>query len=305
MPIWAWLVFAAIVLVSIAADLFGHRGERGGGTQGALAWSIGWIVVALVFGGWVWSQFGRTAGEDFLAAYLVEKSLSLDNLFVFLVVFTRLRIPSSEQHRVLFWGILGAFATRALFIAAGVSLLQAWHNVVYVLGAFLVFTGVRTARERSDEKEGEGKVLGFLRRHVPFTPTLSGHHFVVIENGRRLATPLLLALLVVEITDVFFAVDSIPAVFAITSDPFIVYTSNVFAILGLRALYLVLASQLTGLKYLRYGLAAILVFAGLKMLASDVVHVPHLASLATIVGILVLAIVPSVVSRRRDARRAA
>src|SRR5262249_9155537 len=139
MPLWAWLVFAAIVLVSVSIDLFGHRGERGKGTRGALAWSIGWICVALAFAAGGWAQFGRSAGQDFLTAYLVEKSLSLDNLFVFLVVFTRLRIPEKEQHRVLFWGILGAFVTRAVFIAAGTTLLHAWHGVTYVLGAFLVF----------------------------------------------------------------------------------------------------------------------------------------------------------------------
>ncbi len=301
-PLWAWLVFAGAVVISLAADLLGHRGGRGLGRRGAIAWSIGWIGVALLFAGWVAVQFGREVAGDFIAAYLIEKSLSIDNLFVFLIVFARLRIPEDEQRRVLFWGILGAFVTRAVFIAGGTALLSAWHGLVYALGVLLIYTGVKTARERPDYNE-EGKVLSFVRRHLRYTPELHGHRFVVTEAGRRVATPLMLALLVVEITDVFFAVDSIPAAFAISEEPFIVYSSNVFAILGLRALYLVISDLLTGLKYLRYGLAAILVFAGAKMLVSGIVHVPHVVSLLVVIGILVVTIVPSVIARRHDARR--
>ena len=302
-PFTAWLVLGGVVMASLAADLLGHRGGRSFSRAAAAAWCLVWIAVALLFGGWVAWSLGRDSAEDFFTAWVIEKSLSIDNLFVFLIVFDRLRIPQSEQHRVLFWGILGAFVTRALFIASGSALLTAWHGAVYVLGAFLVYTGIKTIREQGDA-EGEGKILSFVQRHLRFTSKGDGHRFFVVENGRRAATSLMLALVVIEITDILFAIDSIPAVFSVTSEPFIVYSSNVFAILGMRALYLVLADLLAGLKYLRYGLSAILVLAGAKMLVSPFVHVPHVYSLLAIVAVLTAAIVPSVVARRRDRARA-
>jgi tellurite resistance protein TerC len=301
-PVSAWLIFGVVVAVSLAADLFGHRGGRSFSRRAAVVWSVVWISVALLFCGWVALAIGRGPAEDFLTAWLIEKSLSIDNLFVFLVIFDRLRIPASDQHRVLFWGILGAFLTRAVFIASGAALLSAWHGAVYVLGAFLIYTGVKSARASGGD-EGEGRVLGFVRRHFRFTSQTEAHRFFIVEDGRRVATPLLAALVVIEITDVLFAIDSIPAVFSVTSEPFIVYSSNVFAILGMRALYLVLAGLLSGLKYLRYGLAGILVLAGAKMLAAAHVHVPHVASLLAVVLVLMASIVPSVVERRRRRRR--
>jgi tellurite resistance protein TerC len=301
-PPYEWLIFGGVVAASLAADLFGHRGERGLSRRAAIVWSLIWISVALLFGGWVGISVGRDSAEDFLTAWLIEKSLSIDNLFVFLVIFGRLRIPAAEQHRVLFWGIIGAFVTRAVFIASGSAILSAWHEAVYVLGAFLVYTGIKTAREHASA-EGEGKVLAFVRRHFRFTPQLQGGNFFIREGGRLVATPLFAALVVIEITDVLFAIDSIPAVFSVTSDPFIVYSSNVFAILGMRALYLVLADLLSGLKYLRYGLSGILVLAGAKMLVSGYFHVPHVWSLLSIVLVLTASIVPSVVERRRRNRR--
>jgi tellurite resistance protein TerC len=297
-PPTAWLIFGVVVAVSLTADLLGHRGGRSFSRRGAVVWSLVWISVALLFGGWVALAIGRDSAEDFLTAWLIEKSLSIDNLFVFLVIFGRLRIPPSDQHRVLFWGIIGAFVTRALFIASGAALLAAWHGAVYVLGAFLVYTGVKAARASGGD-EGEGKILSFVRRRFRFTSRADAHGFFVVEDGRRVATPLLAALAVIEITDVLFAIDSIPAVFSVTSEPFIVYSSNVFAILGMRALYLVLADLLSGLKYLRFGLAGILVLAGVKMLASGHVHVPHVASLLAIVLVLTASIVPSVMERRK------
>jgi tellurite resistance protein TerC len=300
-PLTAWLIFGAVVVVSLAADLLGHRGGRSISRREAIAWSVVWVSVALAFAGWVSVAIGRDQAEDFVTAWLIEKSLSVDNLFVFLVIFDRLRIPHAQQHRVLFWGIIGAFVTRAVFIASGAALLSAWRGAIYVLGAFLVYTGVKTMREHADE--GEGKVLGFVRRHLRVTSQTEGSRFLVVENGRRVATPLLMALAVIEITDVLFAIDSIPAVFSVTSEPFIVYSSNVFAILGMRALYLVLADLLSGLKYLRYGLSAILVMAGLKMLISPWVHVPHAVSLLAIALVLTASIVPSVVARNREHRR--
>lgn len=304
-PLWAWGVLGVVVVTSLAVDLLGHRGNVGTSRKSAIMWSVGWIALSLLFAGWVAYEFGILAGQDFLTAYLVEKSLSLDNLFVFLVVFTRLKIPKSEQHRVLQWGIIGAFVTRALFIGAGTAILNAWHGVVYVLGVFLIFTGIRTvlAHGKEIDDDDEGKILPFLRRHLRFTPNFDGHKFITVQNGKRFATPLLMALIVIEITDVLFAIDSIPAVFAITEQPFLVYSSNIFAILGLRALYLVLAELIADLKYLHYGLGAILVFAGAKMLFSGVFHIPHAASLGTIVGILVAVIIPSIIHRRRKQRQ--
>ena len=304
-PLWAWLTLGVVVAVSLGIDLVGHRGDHGQSRRAAIVSSVLWIALALAFGGGVAVMFGMDVAEDYLTAYLVEKSLSIDNLFVFLIIFARLQIPKAEQHRVLQWGIIGAFVTRGLFIAGGAALLSAWHGVVYVLGAFLIFTGVKTAREHGGEGESagdEGRIIPFLRRHFRFTPQLHGHRFLAVENGRLFATPLLLALIVIELSDMLFAVDSIPAVFAVSEEPFIVYSSNVFAILGLRALYLVLADALKDLAYFRYGLGAILVFAGAKMIASHWVHLSHVVSLLTIVSILALSIVPSVIVRRKKAR---
>ena len=294
-----WFVFAAVVLACLAVDLLAHRGGHGLSRKAAVWWSIFWIAISLAFAVVVGVQYGAGAAEDFVSAYLMEKSLSIDNLFVFMVVFAKLRIPPAEQHRVLFWGIVGALVARAVFIASGAALLERWHDIVYVLGGFLILTGLQMARSHSPEPEGENRVLAFLRRRLPMTSTMHGHHFVARENGRRVATPLLLALLTIEVSDVMFAVDSVPAVFAISTEPFIVYTSNVFAILGMRALYLVLADLLRDLQYLKYGLSAILVLAGVKMLISSYVHVPPLASLAAILLILAGAIIPSVIVARR------
>jgi len=299
-PWWAWLVFAIIVVISLAIDLVLHRGEKASGRRHAIAWSVAWITVSLLFAGWVGLTFGAPTMLEFLTAYLVEKSLSVDNLFVFLVIFGRLRIPAVEQHRVLFWGIVGAFATRAIFIGAGTVLLDRWHFTVYVLGAFLVYTGLKTLRAHPDKEVKEGFILPFLRRHIPFTHHLSPHRFTIVESGRRLATPMLLALFAIEATDILFAVDSIAAVLAISTAPFIVFSSNVFAILGLRALYVLLADLVSNMKYLHYGLGGILLFVGGKMLLSRVVVLPHWASLLVTLAILVLAIVPSIVVRRRQ-----
>ncbi len=299
-PLYAWFVLGAVVLTSLALDLVAHRENREQGRRWAVVWSVVWVSLALAFGGWIALRFGRRAAGDYLTAWLIEKSLSVDNLFVFLVIFSRLRIPRGEQHRVLAWGIAGALATRAGFIASGSALIEAWRGVPYVLGAFLLYAGVKTLREPPDEG-GEGRVLAFVRDHLRVTRRLHGHHFFAVEDGRRVATPLLLALVVVEVCDVLFATDSIPAVFAVTREPFIVYSSNVFAVLGLRALYLVLADLIADLEYLRYGLGAILLLAGAKMLAANVIRVPESVSLLAIVAILVLTTTASVAARRQKA----
>jgi tellurite resistance protein TerC len=277
-PLSMWAVFAGIVAVSLVVDLLSHRGEHGTSRGAAIAWSVAWIAVALGFCGWIALRLGRGPAEDFLTAYLMEKSLSVDNLFVFLLVFGQLKMKPAEQHRVLFWGILGALVFRGLFIAAGTAVLARWHEVVYVLGGFLVFTGLRTLRSHGTEKD-EGGVMKFARERL------------------HLKSTFLLAVVTIELTDIMFAIDSVPAVFAITDNPFIVYTSNVFAILGLRALYLVLSDLLGRLRYMHYGLSAILVFAGAKMLTSSFFHMPHVLSLGVIGGIMVVTVVASVVRR--------
>jgi tellurite resistance protein TerC len=234
--------------------------------------------------GW---RFGAQAAVEFLTGYLIEKSLSVDNIFVFLVIFSGLAIPLQLQHRVLFWGILTALVLRAAMIFAGAALLARFHWLIYVFGAFLVFTGVKLFLSRGKEEHPEqGAAMRLARRFVPATPRLHGARFWVRENGRWLATPLFMALLMVEVTDVIFAVDSIPAIFAVTSDPFIVFTSNIFAILGLRSLFFLLAGLVEKFTYLKVGLSAVLVFVGAKMTLIDFVKVPAAVSLAIVLGLL-------------------
>ncbi len=299
-PIWMWLAFGAIVVVSLVLDLVAHRGGHGQSRKSAITWSVAWIACALVFAGWIAFELGGGPAQDFVSAYLMEKSLSIDNLFVFMVIFDRLRIPPAEQHRVLYWGILGALVARALFIAGGTALLGRWHDVVYLLGLFLIYTAYRTLR--TEAPAGGDKLLRFMEKSSRLTHELHGHHFLAREAGRLVGTPLLIALLAIEASDIMFAVDSVPAVFAISEDPFIVYSSNVFAILGLRALYLVVSDLLRDLHYLRYGLAAILALAGTKMLLSGIVKIPPAVSLGLIVTILAAAIIPSI--RRRSVEHA-
>jgi len=295
-PAWAWALLAVIVCISISIDLFAHRGDRVDSRRRALAWSIGWIAVALAFNVFVAHRFGLPAGEQFLAAYLLEKSLSVDNLFVFLLVFSALRIPAAEQRRVLTWGIAGAIVTRGVLIFAGAAAVRQWHSLLWVFGGILVVAAVKLWREPA--ASSESRLLRWLERHVPWTPRLDGHHFVTRLGGRLVATPLLLALIAIELTDVVFAIDSVPAAFAITEEPFLIYSSNLFAILGLRALYVVLAGALAELRYLRYGLAAVLAFAGAKLLLGSWISVPPLASVGVIAGCIGIAIAASVRARR-------
>jgi TerC family integral membrane protein len=289
-----------LLLVMITVDLFAHRGDHVDSPNRARAWTVGWIVVALLFNGFVAIWFGAEAGEQFLAAYLLEKSLSVDNLFVFLLIFGTLGIPKQEQRRVLSWGILGALLTRGLFIAIGAAALQRWQGVTYVFGAILIFTAFKMVR--SSEQKGEQRLLEWLEKKIPWTRKLDGHHFFTRQNGRRLGTPLLIALVAIELTDIVFAVDSVPAAFAVTDAPFIVYSSNVLAILGLRSLYVVLAGALAELRYLHYGLAVVLAIAGLKMILARWIHVPPLAAVAVILLVIGSVVVASVLADRRDRR---
>jgi tellurite resistance protein TerC len=299
-PAWAWGLLAGVMLLLIAIDLFAHRGDRVDSRRRALVWTVVWIAAAVVFGAAVAVWFGADAAEQYFAAYLLEKSLSVDNLFVFVVVFGALDIPVSEQRRVLTWGIIGALITRAVFIAAGAAILHRWHEVTYVFGAILVITALKLLR---GDEGGPSRLLGWLERHLPWTRERAGHHFIVQRGGRWLATPLLLALLAIELTDVMFALDSIPAAFAVSDEPFVIYSSNVFAVLGLRALYSVLVGALAELRYLKYGLSAVLAFAGAKMLAASWVTISPLASVLVIALVIGVAAGASVWAARRDRRR--
>lgn len=273
-PAWAaWATLAVVVLGMVAVDLRLHHGRGPDSRRRAIAWSAVWIGVAVLFGGAVWLFMGARAGSEFFSAWLLEKSLSVDNLFVFLLVFGRLGVPSSQRRRVLTWGILGALVTRGLFIAAGTAVLARWQPVVYFFGALLLFTAWKTLRDPAAEPRQPAWVEGLVTR-LPWTPVISGERFLLRRKGRLLATPLLLALVVIEVSDVAFALDSIPAALAVTSSTFVVYSSNVLAVLGLRSLFVVLGDALAGLEHLRYGLAAVLAVAGLKMIASPFFDLP-------------------------------
>jgi tellurite resistance protein TerC len=290
-----WIGFTLFVLTMLALDLgVFHRTAHTVGVREALVWTAVWITLALGFNAGVYVWFGAERALEFLTGYVIEKALSVDNIFVFLVVFSAFAVPAALQHRVLFWGILGALVMRAMFIVLGAALLQRFHWVIYIFGAFLVCTGVKLLIQRAEEVHPERNPLFRLfRRCVPAVHDYCGGHFTVVEAGKRYATPLLLVLVAIEATDLVFAVDSIPAIFAVTQDPFIIYTSNIFAILGLRALYFALAGMLGKFHYLKVGLSLVLVFVGVKMLLSGVYHIPILASLGVIVALLGGAVVAS------------
>jgi TerC family integral membrane protein len=263
-----WGAFLLLVVAMLALDLgVVHRKEHRVELKEALLWSALWTLVALAFNLWLYRQYGRRAGLEFLAGYVVERALSFDNIFVFLVLFRYFAVPENLHHRVLFWGILGALVSRGAFVALGTALLARFGWLIFVLGAFLVYTGIKIlAHQETEVRPEKNPVLRLFRRFVPLTAGYRGKRFLVRQGERRLATPLLLVLVVVEATDVVFAVDSIPAVFGVTRDPFIVFTSNIFAILGLRALYFLLAGLMHKFRYLSYGLGLVLVFVGAKML---------------------------------------
>jgi len=294
-PIHIWTIFVIAVACALAIDLgVFHRKTREVELREALLESAIWIAASLSFNLWIYSSRGGQAGMEFLAGYVVEKSLSLDNLFVFLVIFQAFQIPKRLQHKILFYGVLGALVMRALFVIAGVGLLQKFHAILYVFGALLLLTGLRMIPPKKKSMRPEQNLLVRLaRRVVPVAEEYKGEEFFIKSRGRRYATTLFLALLAVEAMDIVFAVDSVPAVLAITRDTFIVYSSNVFAILGLRALYFALADLLPRFRFLRQGLGAILVFAGAKMLLSERLFVPIHISLAVIAVILTVTIVTS------------
>jgi tellurite resistance protein TerC len=295
LELWMWGAFGALVVALLLVDLvaFGGRGEEISFRR-AVGWSIGWTALGLAFGGFLWWWQGSAPAEEYLAGFLIEKSLSVDNLFVFALIFSYFAVPAAYQRRVIFWGIVGAIVLRAMFILAGAALLDAFHYTIYVFGAFLVLTGIRMARHSTVEIHPErNPVLKLLGRVLPMTPGYHGDRLTVRENGRRLATPMLAALVLVAAFDVLFAVDSIPAIFAITRDTFIVYAANAFSLLGLAALYFVLAGMMGRFRHLNVGLAAVLVFVGLKMTLADVYKVPAFVSLAVIGVLLAIAVAAS------------
>jgi tellurite resistance protein TerC len=291
-----WMGFIAFVLLMLAVDLgIFNRKDHVVGFREALTWSGVWVALALIFNTIVWLNFGAQRGIEFLTGYLIEKSLSIDNIFVFVVIFAALGIPAIYQHRVLYWGIVSALALRAAMVVGGAAVLARFHWFIYVFGAFLIVTGIKLYLQRGkSEAPEDGRVMRFARRVIPSTSRLDGNHFTTKENGSRVATPLLMALILVEVTDVVFAVDSIPAIFAVTLDPFIVFTSNIFAILGLRSLFFLLAGLLDKFRYLKVGLAAVLVFVGIKMSIVDFYKIQPLVSLVVILGILATSVVASV-----------
>ena len=313
--LWAWIAFNVFVLAMLALDLgVFHRHAHEIKFKEAAGWSVVWISLALVFNAGLYLFWDRIspnspysnsqAGLAFLTGYLLEKSLSVDNIFVIALIFTYFSVPQQYQHRVLFWGILGALVMRGIMIALGATLIKEFHWIIYIFGAFLIFTGIKMAFHKDEGIDPEkNPLIRVFRRLMPVSNEYDGQKFFTRRNGVLMATPLFLCLLMVEFTDLVFAVDSIPAIFAVTQDPFIVYTSNVFAILGLRSLYFVLAGMMHQFHYLKLGLAVVLTFVGVKMLLTETAwKIPTELSLLVVAGILVVSVVASLLRARRIKR---
>jgi tellurite resistance protein TerC len=297
-----WIAFGVSVAIMLALDLgVFHRRSHAVGRREALTWTTVWIALSLVFSGVIWWFMGRHSALEFLTGYTIEKSLSLDNVFVFVLIFGAFAVPKNQQHHVLYWGVIGALLMRGVVIGAGSLLIARMHWLLYIFGAFLLLTGVRLMFGGDAEMHPERNVIyRGLAKLIPSTSQYHGGKFFVVENGRRLATPLFLVVLCVEAADLLFAIDSIPAIFAVTTDPLLVYSSNVFAILGLRALYFVLADVIEKFRYLKPALALILTFVGVKMVIAGVYKVSIVASLGVILGILCGAVALSMISTRRE-----
>ncbi|ENC6670467.1 TerC family protein [Salmonella enterica] len=307
-----WGGFAVVVVIMLSIDLLlqGRRGAHAMSMKQAAGWSILWVTLSLLFNAAFWWYLAETQGREvadpqalaFLIGYLIEKSLAVDNVFVWLMLFSYFSVPPALQRRVLVYGVLGAIVLRTIMIFAGTWLITQFEWLLYVFGAFLLFTGVKMALAKEDESGiGEKPMVRWLRGHLRMTDTIENEHFFVRKNGLLYATPLLLVLIMVEFSDVIFAVDSIPAIFAVTTDPFIVLTSNLFAILGLRAMYFLLSGVAERFSMLKYGLAVILVFIGIKMLIVDFYHIPIAISLGVVFGILTITLVINAwVNHQRD-----
>jgi len=297
-----WIAFNILIFLILALDLgILNKKAHKIPLKEAVIWSAVWITIALLFNLFIFLEFGRTKALEFLTGYLIEYSLSVDNIFVFILIFTYFTVPDKYQHKVLFWGIVGALVMRGIFIFAGVALINRFHWVVIIFGGFLVFTGIKMLVQKESQVEPEkNPVVKFSRKFLPVTQELHGSKFFIRQNGRSYATPLFIILLIIESTDLIFAVDSIPAVLAISQDTFIVYTSNIFAILGLRSLYFAVAGIMGYFRFLKIGLSFVLTFVGLKMLASFFnFEIPILLSLAVIVLILLISILASVLIKKK------
>jgi tellurite resistance protein TerC len=304
-PLWAWAAVLGAILAMLAIDLVAHRRAHVIGVREAAGWSVFWVACAVAFGVVVWTVYGAEFGQQYFAGYLIEKSLAVDNVFVWAVVLGFFAVPREYQHRVLFLGVLGALILRGLFIAGGAVLISTFSWVLYLFAAFLVVTGIRMAVQRDSHIDPESsRTLRLFRRWVPMTDAYHGQRFLIRRNGVLLATPLLAVLVLVEITDVVFAVDSIPAIFAVTDEPFLVFTSNAFALLGLRAMYFLLADLMHRFVHLKVGLAMVLVWVGIKMaLKVDLLSIPTTLSLAVITTILTVSVVASLRATRGQGRR--
>lgn len=304
-PLWAWLAVFAVIAAMLAIDLVAHRTAHVIGVREAAAWSIFWVASGVTFGGIIWWLFGAEFGQQYFAGFVIEKSLAVDNVFVWAIIFSAFAVPPQFQHRVLFLGVLGALIFRGIFIAAGAALIENFSWVLYVFGAFLVFTGIQMLRKRNEHFNPErSRTLKWFRGHVPMTDAFYGQRLFIRKAGVLLATPLLAVLVLVEVTDIVFAVDSIPAIFAVTSEPFLVFTANAFAILGLRAMYFLLADLMHRFIYLKLGLAILLVWVGVKMLLLEVFYIPTTVSLLVIAVILATSIAASLWATRGQVRHA-
>ena len=293
-PLWLWFAVLGVILVMLAVDLLAHRNAHVIGVREALAWSVVWVTLGVSFGVYIWMTFGAEFGQQYYAGYLIEKSLSVDNVFVWAIIFSYFAVPREFQHRVLFLGVIGALVFRAIFIALGAVIIEQAAWVLYIFAAFLLYTGYIMIRKRNEHFDvANSRILRGFKRVVPMTDTYHGQKFLIRKAGVIVATPLLAVLVLVEITDIVFAVDSIPAIFGVTREPFIVFTANAFAILGLRAMYFLLADLIHRFVYLKLGLAFVLVWVGVKLLLLDVYKIPTTVSLAVVVVILTVSIVAS------------
>ena len=297
--IWMWVGFNAFVLAMLALDLgIFHRKAHEVSIREATAWSVVWVTLAMVFNGWIWYAWGKGPALEFLTGYLIEKSLSIDNIFVFVMLFGYFAVPREYHHRVLFWGLLGALLMRGVFIGVGAYVLEQFHWVLYVFGAILIVTGIKMMMRQESHSPENNPILRWLRRVLPLSDRYHGQNFWVFEGAKWVATPLFLVLVMVELTDLVFAIDSIPAIFAVTKEPFLVFTCNVFAILGLRSMYFLLAGVVHRFVYLKYGLAAVLLFVGAKMMVIDLYKVPTALSLVVVLTTITASIVASLVKTR-------
>lgn len=299
--LWMWFAVLAVIVVMLLIDLFAHREAHEISLREAGLWSLFWVSSGIAFGALIWWHFGAEFGQQYFAGFIIEKSLAVDNVFIWAIIFASFSVPRKYQHRVLFFGVLGALIFRGIFIALGAVILENFAWVLYLFAAFLVFTGIQMLRKRNEHSDpADSKFFKWFSRVVPTTKSFYGQRFFIRKNGVLIATPLLAVLVLVEFTDIIFAVDSIPAIFAVTSEPFIVFTANAFAILGLRAMYFLLADLMHRFIYLKIGLALVLVWVGIKMGLHDIWKVPTTLSLAVIITILTVAIVASFVASKNN-----